>query len=52
MTRDKFIKKWLANPDMKYNEHFRDEMRKDLDRVIKCSEIRENKMKLPLNIEI
>ena len=34
MTREKFIKKWLANPAKEYNEHCKDEMRNDLDSVI------------------
>lgn len=35
MTRDKFIRKWLANPQKQYNEQCRDEMRDDLDLLIK-----------------
>ena len=31
MTREKFIKKWLGNPNKPYTEQFRDEMRDDLD---------------------
>lgn len=34
MTREAFIKKWLANPQKQYNEQCRDEMRDDLDKVI------------------
>ena len=34
MTRDKFIKKWLGNPDYKYCEENRDAMRDDIDLVI------------------
>ena len=34
MTREAFIKKWLANPEKKYNEDFKTEMRDDLDKVI------------------
>ena len=34
MTRDKFIRKWLANPQKQYNEQCRDEMRDDLDLLI------------------
>ena len=31
MTREAFIRKWLANPQKQYNEQCRDEMRDDLD---------------------
>jgi len=34
MTREKFIKKWLANRDYDYDEHSKDLMREDLDKVI------------------
>lgn len=34
MTREAFIRKWLANPQKQYNEQCRDEMRDDLDLVI------------------
>jgi hypothetical protein len=34
MTREAFIKKWLANPAKQYNEQCRDEMRDDLYKVI------------------
>jgi hypothetical protein len=34
MTREAFIKKWLANPEKDYNEDFKTEMRDDLDKVI------------------
>ena len=34
MTREAFIRKWLANPDKQYMSQFRDEMRDDLDAVI------------------
>ena len=37
MTREAFIRKWLANPQKQYNEQFRDEMRNDLDLVIKVA---------------
>lgn len=37
MTRDKFIRKWLANPQKQYNEQCRDEMRDDLDLVIQAA---------------
>ena len=37
MTRDKFIRKWLANPQKQYNEQCRDEMLEDLDLVIKAA---------------
>ena len=37
MTREAFIRKWLANPQKQYNEQFRDEMRNDLDLVIKAA---------------
>ena len=35
MTRDKFIRKWLGNPNKPYTEQFRDEMRDDLDILLK-----------------
>jgi hypothetical protein len=38
MTRDKFIKKWLANPQKEYNEYCKDEMRDDLDRVVEYAQ--------------
>ena len=51
MTREQFIKKWLANPDKKYTERFRDEMRDDLDKVInREKENRETIIKLPLRL--
>lgn len=34
MTREAFIKKYLANKDFTYCEESRDEMRDDLDEVI------------------
>ena len=34
MTRDRFIKKWLANPEARYDNENRDAMRDDLDMVI------------------
>jgi hypothetical protein len=34
MTREAFIRKWLANPQKQYTEQCRDEMRDDLDLVI------------------
>lgn len=34
MTREAFIRKWLANPQKQYTEQHRDEMRDDLDLVI------------------
>lgn len=34
MTREAFIRKWLANPQKQYTEQCRDEMRNDLDLVI------------------
>jgi hypothetical protein len=37
MTREAFIKKWLANPQKQYNEQCRDEMRDDLDLVIETA---------------
>ena len=37
MTREKFIKKWLANKDYQYTEENRDLMRDDLDEVINQS---------------
>lgn len=37
MIRDKFIRKWLANPQKQYNEQCRDEMRDDLDLVIQAA---------------
>jgi len=37
MTRESFIRKWLANPQKQYNEQCRDEMRDDLDLVIQHS---------------
>lgn len=37
MTRECFIRKWLANKDVDYNEHYRCEMRDDLDKVIELS---------------
>lgn len=39
MTREAFIRKWLANPQTQYNEQFRDEMRDDLDSVIEYSKL-------------
>lgn len=35
MTREAFIRKWLSNPEKQYDEHCRNEMRDDLDMVIK-----------------
>lgn len=37
MTRESFIRKWLANPQKQYNEQCRDEMRDDLDLVIEAA---------------
>ena len=37
MTREAFIRKWLANPQKQYNEQCRDEMRDDLDLVIEIA---------------
>ena len=37
MTREAFIRKWLANPQKQYNEQCRDEMRDDLDLVIEAA---------------
>ena len=37
MTREAFIRKWLANPQKQYNEQCRDEMRDDLDLVIESA---------------
>lgn len=37
MTRSAFTRKWLANPQKQYNEQCRDEMRDDLDLVIKAA---------------
>lgn len=37
MTREAFIRKWLANPQKQYNEQCRDDMRDDLDLVIKSA---------------
>lgn len=37
MTREAFIRKWLANPEKQYNEQCKDEMRSDLDLVIQKS---------------
>jgi len=37
MTREAFIRKWLANPQKQYNEQYRDEMRDDLDLVIEAA---------------
>ena len=38
MTREGFIRKWLANPQKHYDEHCRDEMREDLDKVIEYAQ--------------
>jgi hypothetical protein len=38
MTREAFIRKWLANPQKQYDEHCRDEMRDDLDKVIEYAQ--------------
>lgn len=35
MTREAFIRKWLANAEKQYNEQCRNEMRDDLDLVYK-----------------
>ena len=37
MTREAFIRKWLANPQKQYTEQCRDEMRDDLDLVINAA---------------
>lgn len=37
MTREAFIRKWLANPQKQYSEQCRDEMRDDLDLVIEAA---------------
>ena len=39
MTREAFIKRWLANPETRYTEQFRDEMRDDLDKVINSAKL-------------
>ena len=38
MTREAFIRKWLANPQTQYTEQYRDAMRNDLDSVIEYSQ--------------
>lgn len=45
MTREAFIKKWLANPQKQYNEQFKDEMRDDLDHVIDYHKTEQNSHK-------
>ena len=41
MTREAFIRRWLANPGVQYTEQFMDEMRDDLDKVINPTELRQ-----------
>ena len=43
MTREAFIKRWLANQETRYTEQFRDEMRDDLDKVINHTELQSTK---------
>jgi hypothetical protein len=38
MTREAFIRKWLANPEKQYDEHCKNEMRDDLDKVIEYTQ--------------
>ena len=46
MTREAFIRKWLGNEQKSYTEQFRDEMRDDLDKVIKYAQQRDEKVNL------
>ena len=39
MTREAFIRRWLANPETRYTEHFLDEMRDDLNKVINSAKL-------------
>ena len=39
MTREAFIRRWLANTQTRYTEQFMDEMRDDLDKVINSSKL-------------
>ena len=47
MTREAFIRKWLANPQKQYNEQCRDEMRDDLDNVIDCAQQQVKNLNIP-----
>lgn len=47
MTREAFIRKWLANPQKQYNEQCRDEMRDDLDNVIEHAQQQVKNLNIP-----
>lgn len=47
MTREAFIRKWLANPQKQYDEHNRDEMRNDLDMVIEYAQQQVKNLNMP-----
>lgn len=49
MTREGFIRKWLANKDYSYNSETRDLMRNDLDKVIRYAEQKVNISNVPLD---
>lgn len=46
MTREAFIRKWLANPEKQYNRECRDEMREDLDKIIETNMVNKNTKQL------
>jgi hypothetical protein len=47
MTREAFIRKWLANPQKQYNEQCIDEMRDDLDKVIDYAQQQVKNLNIP-----
>ena len=51
MTREAFIRKWLANPQKQYNEQYRDEMRDDLDKVIDYAQQQVKNLNIPAVIK-
>ena len=51
MTREAFIRKWLANPQKQYNEQCRDEMRDDLDKVIDYAQQQVKNLNIPAVIK-